>query len=267
MCMDSAGRFGRVNALWGAAAMIIAVLAGPIDSARADDRRFTFLDETRHHPQVGGLEYEQGILWSEHTQNDSDFSRLDFRHEIEYGLADRIQVAVDVAEWHWQQDAQGHETNYDASAAEIKFRFTDPVTDPIGLGFKSEVGIGRESLDWENVFIVDKVIDRWEFCYNFVIGVDWGGPDYFEFDEHGGELVNRFGISLELNPAWFVGAELLHEIPMPDWKSGEDQNVFLGPNFSYRGHNWAITTTALFLATGGNDEPDFRVQTVFEIDF
>jgi len=247
--------------------ILIAVCIGLVKTARADDRRFVFIDETRHHPPTGGLEFEQGIVFGTHTQEDDKFNRFDFRHEIEYGLTDRIQIAADLAEWHWQQDEMGHETVYDASAAEIKFRFMDPVTDIFGLGYKVEFAIGRESLHVENIFIVDKVIDKWEFCYNFVIEPDWAGEKYFDFDEHGGELANRFGISYELSPAWFVGGELLHEIPLPDWKSGEKQNVFLGPNFSFRGHNWAITTTALFLVTGGDDEARFKLASVFEIDF
>lgn len=252
----------------GVAAVMLAPLGAPfVNTARADDRRFTFLDETRHHPPTGELEFEQGIVYGTHTDEDSDFNRLDFRHEIEYGLTDTIQLAVDLAEWHWQKDAEGHETNYDASAAEFKIRFMDPVTDLFGLGFKTEVGVGRESTDWENILIVDKVMGRWEFCYNFVVGADWEGERYFHYDENGGELANRFGVSYELSPAWFIGGELVHEIPLPDWKSGEDQNLFVGPNFSYRGHNWAVTTTALFLATGGEDEPKFELQTIFEIDF
>jgi hypothetical protein len=248
---------------------LIATIVGLALGARAlaDDRRFTFVDETRHHPPAGGLEYEQAVTFSTHTREDDKFNRLDFRHELEYGLTDRIQVAVDLAEWHWQQDEEGHETVYDASAAEIKFRIMDPVTDIFGLGFRAEIGVGREMLEWENVLIIDKVIDRWELCYNFVIEPDWEGEKYFHFDEHGGELANRFGVSYELNPSWFVGGELVHEIPLPDWKTGEDQNVFLGPNFSYRGHDWAVTTTALFLVTGGDDESKFKIRAIFEIDF
>jgi hypothetical protein len=236
-------------------------------AARADDRRFTFLDESRHHPPSGGLEYEQGILWGTDTKEDSSFNRIDFRHELEYGLSDKIQVAVDVAEWHWQHDDMGSETKYDATGGEFKYRFMDPVTDLFGLAFKVEVELGPHELEWENVFIIDKVFDKWELCYNFVVEPDWEGEKYFHYDEHGGELVNRFGVSYEISPAWFVGGELLWEIPLPDWKTGEHQNLFLGPNFSYRGHNWAITTTAVFLATGGDDEAKFKLQTIFEIDF
>lgn len=270
MCIHRSQRLHLPSVLRDASMVVAAVammIAAPLRSASGDDRRFTFIDETRHHPPTGGLEFEQGIIWETNTKNDGDFNNLNFRHEIEYGLSDRIQIAADVAEWHWQQDSAGDETKYDASAAEIKFRFMDPVTDIFGLGFKSELAIGRNKIEWENVFIIDKVIDRWEFCYNFVVAPDWEGERYFHFDEHGGELINRFGVSYELSPAWFVGGELIHEIPLPDWKSGTHQNLFIGPNFSYRGHNWAITTTALFLVTGGRDEPQFRLGTVFEIDF
>lgn len=254
------GRFGAV-------AIMTWTVMSVITFAHADDRRFTFLDENRHHPPAGGWEFEQGVLWDSSTKEDGNFNRVDFKHEIEYGLSERIQVAIDVAEWHWQHDDEGSETKYDLSAAEIKFTFLDPVTDVIGVGFKFELGIGPKSLELENVFILDKVIDRWEFCYNFVLEPDWEGEDYFEYDEDGVELVNRFGISYELTPSLYIGGELVHEIPLPDWKSGEKQNLFLGPNFSFRGNNWAVTSTVQFLLTGGDDEPKFRLNTIFEIDF
>ncbi len=246
------------------AAAIVALNATVV---HADDRRFVFTDESRHHPPTGDFEFEQAITWRSHTPEDSKFERIDFRHEIEYGFTDTIQLAVDLAEWHWQKDEEGHETIYDATAAEIRIRFMDPVTDAIGLGYKAEVGIGRESLEWENVFIVDKVFDKLEVAYNFVIEPSWEGQKYFKYDAHGIEFANRLGVSYELSPSWFVGAEFIHEVPLPDYKSGEKQNCFLGPNFSYRGHNWAVTTTALFLLTGGEDEAEFTLRTIFEIDF
>ena len=87
-----------------------------------------------------------------------------------------------------------------------------------------------------------------------------------------GEVVQAAGASFEINPNWFVGAEIVHEIPMPEWETGQHQNVFIGPNASYHasfvnGRNWAITVTPLFRATGGEGEPPFQLRAIFEFDF
>lgn len=236
-------------------------------AVRPVDRRFTFVEETLHGAPPGHVEYEQWVTWKSRSRADHDFNKVSFKHEIEYGLAENIHVALEVADWSWIENSMTSGTSYDASGGELKIRFLDPRTDPLGLGWKTEVGIGRERLEWENRLIVDKVVDQWEFAYNLILGADWGGEKYFNYDENGGEVVQSFGVSYELNPNWYLGAEVLHEIPMPDWDPVSEHNLFVGPNVAYHGKGWAVAATALFQAVGADDEPQLFARCIFEIDF
>src|SRR3989442_11833547 len=57
----------------------------------ADERLFTYVQEAEVLPK-GGLEFEQ---WMTHRRGKSDgeFSRWDFREELEYSPADKLSVA------------------------------------------------------------------------------------------------------------------------------------------------------------------------------
>ena len=79
-------------------------------------------------------------------------------------------------------------------------------------------------------------------------------------------MQNALGASYEIDPVWFVGAEFLYEIP-PEWDWGDRQNFFLGPNFSFRGDEWALTATALFLLDGEATAPEFQLRVLLEFDF
>src|SRR6266566_547449 len=58
-------------------------------TAQADPRPWTFTYDL--YPEgKGNLEYEQWITWSHHTKNESGFDRVEFRHEIEWGVADNF---------------------------------------------------------------------------------------------------------------------------------------------------------------------------------
>ena len=137
----------------------------------------------------------------------------------------------------------------------------------VGLSVQTELGVGPAGLAWENTLIVDKVVDRWEIAYNLEVEAAWTGDKTFEFEENEGEIVQLLGVSYEVQPSLFLGGEMLYEIPLPDWESGERTNLFLGPNLSLHREGWALTATSLLLLSGGDDEPAFQLRLVFEVDF
>lgn len=47
--------------------------------------------------------------------------------------------------------------------------------------------------------------------------------------KRGGELAQSLGVSYEVSPTILVGAELLHEIDIPDWSETEDSVLYGGP--------------------------------------
>ncbi|MCA8966343.1 MAG: hypothetical protein H6838_19080 [Planctomycetes bacterium] len=234
---------------------------------RPIDRRFTFVEETLHGAPPGHFEYEQWIDWKSGTENDSGYTRFDFKHELEYGLSETVHLAVDLAEWHYEDSATTQATKFDATGVELKVRLSDPRTDLLGFGVKTELEFGSRELEWKNTLLVDKVVDRWEFAYNFQLTTAFEGEKTFEYEESEGEIRNTFGISRELDPTRYLGAELAWEIPLPDWETGATQNVYLGPNFAYHGHEWALGATPMFLLSGDDDEPSFVLRLIFELDF
>jgi hypothetical protein len=236
-----------------------------IGTARADDRRFTFVEEATMTAK-GGFEYEQWITWKSHNHEDNGYNKFEFKHEFEYGITDNLQVAVDVAEWHFTTGDNKQGPRYDVTAAELKWRLMDRRTDPIGLAFKGEVAVGPEELALEGRLCIDKQLDRMIVAYNLKLEAVWEGEDY-GYHDSSGEIMQSIGASYELSPQWYFGAEGVWEIPLPDWHTGEHQDLFAGPNLSYRGHNWAATTTALGQFTGGDDAPKFQLRFLFEFDF
>ena len=234
---------------------------------RPTNRRFAYVIETLHGPPTGNLEYEQFVTWKTRTKNDSGFDRVEFEHELEYGLSDRVYSAVSLAEWHVEGSAAEHATRYDLSAVELKFRIEDPRTGCVGLAVQTELGLGPAGLEWENTLIVDKIVDRWEAAWNLKVEAGWEGDQLLDFEHADGEIAEAAGVSYEIDPTMLVGAEFLHEIPLPDWNTGERQNLFLGPNLSLHRPVWALTLTPLFLLAGGDDEPRFQLRLLFEVDF
>ena len=68
--------------------------------------------------------------------------------------------------------------------------------------------------------------------------------------ERNGEIQQALGASYEITPRLSVGAEMLHEMVLPEWHTSEaEHNFFIGPNVSYRGDRWFATVTALAQTT------------------
>jgi hypothetical protein len=70
-----------------------------------------------------------------------------------------------------------------------------------------------------------------------------------------------------VSPAFLIGAELLHEIELPDWSEAEDSVVYGGPNLSYRRDNWWVTLTPLAQLTDISSEVDVQTRLIFGFHF
>src|SRR5262249_16865271 len=132
--------------------------------------------------------------------------------------------------------------------------------------------VGPDRTGLEGRLILQKNFDRVILAYNVRLEAEWAKEKGEDERGRDGEVVQSMGASLELSPNWFIGAELVREIPPPEWHTGAAQNVFIGPNVSYHanfvnGRNWALTTTALARVTDAEDEPAFQLRAIFEFDF
>jgi hypothetical protein len=236
----------------------------------ADQGMWTYLKTVNVHAP-GEMEYEQYVTakWDYDDDDDGKY-RFDFRHEFEFGITDNFQMAVYLADWRVKHsDSSGTITEFRTSALEFKYKFSDPVTDPIGFAGYGEFKIGSEKFALEGKALFQKTIDRWNFGYNFVLEAEWedNGANGARYVNSKGKIANYLGIAYQVVPSFSVGAEILAITPIPDWAGTDTTRFYAGPALSYRGRGWHITTT---FEVGLNRVPGverFQLRTIFGIDF
>ena len=225
----------------------------------AGARHFTYLYEAPTTPP-GVFELENYVTA---TFGERGFGEADFRHEFEFGITDRLQTSIYLANWSYVRKRDNTGTRYDSASLETIYNFSNPAGDPIGISIYQELRAGRRVIESETKLIAQKNFGPIILAYNFTLGAEWDGDG---LHEHAGELQQAFGASYELAPRSSVGAEALYEILLPEWKSAKsNHNFFVGPNFSYRGNRWFVTVTGLAQLTDTASEPDFQVRLIFGV--
>lgn len=243
-----------------AMAMLLAVAV----AAQAGERKFAFSNESLTHAP-GEIEYEQYVTWKTHKQDDSDFDRFDFRHELEFGVTDHLQLSI-YQDWRYQDGASvsNDRAEYKDTAFEVIYNLTNPATDLFGSAVYGEFKIGDQLLELEGKIILDKHIGPWVVAYNAIIEAEWEGSDY---EEDKGEFAQTVGVSYQVSPRISVGAELLHEVEFDDWEETGDHVVYIGPNGTYRQKGWFVVLAPLFQVTSVSSEADFQTRMIIGIDF
>ena len=241
------------------------VLILPATPAFAGSRRFTYVYEVTTSPP-GDVEIENWITWKTRKPNDRGFDQVEFRHELEFGITERFQAAIYLADWNYHRGMSAGEPGFtlDGSAVELIYNLTNPVADPIGLSIYQEFQGGYRRFESESKLLAQKNFGRFVAAYNATLEAEWEGED---LDEREGEFQQSLGLSFEVNPHFLFGAEFVHEIAFPDWSEAEPGKFFAGPNMSFRRRNYWATVTALAQITRAGDEPDFQVRTIFGFSF
>ncbi|RME41970.1 MAG: hypothetical protein D6788_00060, partial [Planctomycetota bacterium] len=242
------------------AAVLLTGLAA-VSAARGGDRRFTYIYEATTNP-AGEWEYEQWVTWKTAKETNRDFDRFDFRHELEFGVTNRFQLALYLSDWRYEENSPERRRRGDWRdvAVESIYNLTDPNTAPLGLALYGEIKYGDELLELEGKLIAQKNIGKLVLAYNATLEAEWEESDY---SEDNGTFEQVAGLSYQFSPRFLAGVELLHEFEMPDWRGIEGKAVFyLGPNFSYRTHGWWATLTPLFQVSDVEDEPDFQMRLI-----
>lgn len=238
--------------LTGLAALFL--IASP---AHAGQRKFAFSYESTTSPQ-GSIELENTVAWK---HDGTDGNSFEFRHELEFGVTDRLQLAVYLADWSYSQ-ADG--AAYEHSGVEAIYNLTNPTTDFLGSAVYLEVVGGDGVAEVEGKLLLQKNLGPLVVAYNLVLEGEWEGKN---LDERAGEFAQTLGVSYELNPHFSVGVEAFHEIPLPDWKSSEDSIVFAGPNASVRFGRFFVTAACLAQLTDVACEPDWENRMIVGFDF
>ena len=218
-------------------------------------RHFTFLYEAPT-SAPGSIELENTVTWA----HGSGWNDVFIREELEIGITDRLQLGIYPLDW------SGHSAGgveYNGGALEVIYNLSNPVVDPVGLSLYQEISVARQHFESESKLIAQKNFGRWILDYNATLEAE---RESRGLEEQSGEFQQALGVSYEISPRLSVGVEFLHEFVFPDW-SNSVTNVFIGPNVSYRRHQWFMTVTALAQATDTSDEPDFQLRTIFGIGF
>ena len=223
-------------------------------SSFAGVRHFTFLYEAPTSPP-GSIELENTVTWQHAGWND-----VFIREELEIGITDRLQLGIYPLDWSHHSDGG---FQYNGGAVEVIYNLSNPVVDPVGVSLYQEISVARQHLESESKLIAQKNFGRWILDYNATLEAEWESKD---LEEQNGDVQQTLGASYEISPRLSVGVEFLNEFVFHDWRDGVT-NVFVGPNVSYRRHEWFVTVTALAQATDTIDEPDFQLRTIFGIGF
>jgi len=243
--------------------LLVTILAAA--PASAGSRRFTYVYEVTTSPP-GDVEVENWITWKTSKPDDRSFDQVEFRHELEFGITERLQAAVYIADWNYHRGLSAGERGFtlSGSALELIYNLTNPVSDPIGLAVYQEFQGGYRRFASESKLLAQKTFGRFVVAYNASLEAAWEGEG---LAERTGEFQQSLGLSYEVNPHLLFGVESLHEVAFPDWSKAEPRKFFAGPNVSIRQGTWWATLTALGQVTRAGDEPDLQVRTIFGFSF
>ena len=251
---------------------LLAISLFAVSQASAGQRRFTYSYETITSPQ-GSVELENWVTFKRSPLHDRSADVWEFRHEIEYGVTSRFQLAVYVADWDFAprgdaaEGAKPHRSaRYRHSGVELIYNLSNPNTDWIGSALYFEAVAGDRLLETEGKALLQKNFGPVAVVYNAILEAEWEGA---HLDEQNGEFSQTLGVSYQIHPSVSLGGELVHEIEIPDWSRSKAKRaaVFLGPNVSFHAKNFYATLTALWRATDNHDEPDMQARLIVGIDF
>jgi hypothetical protein len=249
-------------------AALAAALLVPAFTSSATERRFAYTYETTTTPK-GAVEIENWVTWKHIGEPGTTHTDLfQFRHELEFGITDRLQLGVYLFDWQYnRKDEEGHKARWEHSGFELIYSLTNPTTDFLGSALYFEAVAGESSLEIEGKLLLQKNFGPLRVAYNLVLEAEWEGEKFGRFDERNGEFAQTLGVSYDINKNFSVGAEVLHEIPLPEWSEAADSNVFIGPNASVRFGRVFVTGTALLQVTNVEGEPDAQVRLITGFDF
>lgn len=240
-----------------------ATLLALASTAEAGSRHFTYSYETTTMAS-GAMELETWVTWKSQQADDPGTDSFNIRHEFEYGVTDRFQLALYFADWSLESSGKGGtDTAFKDVAIEAIYNLTDPNTSPFGSAIYGEIKGSDDFIELEAKLLLQKNFGDWTVVYNVGGEIAWEN-DYRD-DE--AELMQSLGVSYQINPSWSVGAEVLHEVGVPDVESFGGNGLYAGPTISWRNENVTVGLSGLWQVTTLDDEPDFQLRTIFSVDF
>ena len=212
----------------------------------------------------GEFEYEQWVTFKTDKKNDSEYNEWRFRHELEWGVTDRLQLALYFADWRIKQTSEQEKITFRDVALEAVYQVQTPSIDQVGIAMYGEIKYGPEFLELEGKWILEWEFEQVSVLYNVTVEAEWEGDD---LSETKGKLENSFSLTYQPEPSMTWGVQAVWEKEFPEWNSIGNDVVSIGPSFSWQNSNWWFSISPLFQITDVDSEPDLQVRLLFGIDF
>jgi hypothetical protein len=254
----------KFNRILDTSLLVASALSLSLSTASADERHFAFSYETITAAK-GEVELENWITWQARRGNGDNANLWKFRTEVEYGITDRLQLGVYLANWNLTNDStHNNSVRYESASAELIYRMSHPTTDAIGSAVYLEVEGGHNLFAVEGKLLLQKNIGKLIIAWNGVLEAEWAGRG---LGERACNLEQSFGVSYQITPAFSAGAELVHDVSFEDWSKSGPNVLFAGPNVSWRFKRGYVTAATLFQCTNIKDGPDIQTRVIFGIGF
>ncbi|MDP6601804.1 MAG: hypothetical protein QGH76_05855, partial [Phycisphaerales bacterium] len=159
------------------------VLASP---AAAHNRKFPWLYDPGILP-VGEVEYEQWVTLKRDKQSDSNYEEWKFRHEIEWGATENLQLAIYLADWRYKQDSSRTKVQYRDVAFEAIYALQKGTEGDPDISVYGEIKVGDELIELEGKGLFQWDIGQTTLLYNITLEAEWEGRHY---NEDKGKLEN-----------------------------------------------------------------------------
>jgi len=251
-------------------AIITTLLGGAclITSARADERRFTYVYEPETLP-AGALELENWVtLRSQRndTVGQDNYNRWDLRQEIEYGVTDRYTVSFylnEKSESYRNPETSADTSDFDFEGISIENRYNliNPADHPIGLTLYLEGRYAGSEAELEEKIIIGQRHGNWKWAFNLENATEWED----NLSKREGELGASFGIARDLGRNWSLGLEVRNQTLLPEYQSVENTVLYAGPVVSYHRERWWAALSVLPQIKGWNFDGNPDGDTHYEL--
>jgi hypothetical protein len=232
-----------------------------VAAAHAHERIFTYTYEPATPPK-GELEYEQHITLRAGRAaavGQSDFYRMEFREEVEFGVTDNYQVSLYFNQQyeHFRNPATGLRASHFGQTGfslENLYMVLNPTEHKVGLALYLEPTYDGENFELEEKIILGQRYGNWRWALNLTHATEWAN----NFREKEGEFETTFGLTRQWSSRWWLGVEFRNHNEIPEYKEWENTAFYLGPVVCYRRANWFATLTVMPQIYGANftGDPD-----------
>ena len=245
--------------------ILLALLASQPFAAADGGRKFAYTYEATTEAQ-GDIGLETWVTWKHH-RGPGRVDEFDFRHELEWGVTNRLTMGLYLANWNYTSTPEARTARYASSSLELIYSLTDPATSWLGTALYGEVTVGDTETEIEGKLLLQKNLGRFTLAANVYVEARWSGENLSHQNQRDGEINETLGVSYRVGQHLSVGAELLNENHLPDWGRPETAFCSAGPNVTVRCHRAFATVTALFRLTNNPDEPNVQTRLIFGYEF